>query len=353
MKNQKGITLIALIITIIVMLILVGVSVSVALNGGLFETAKKAVAKTETAKKDELIAGTMLTEYCLAKANGETTATSMQDYVLEKSGVQIGHKVNYEEGTVPTSGMEWRVLGVNDKGEIELISTKPTEETVELYGRDGYLNAITLLDTTCSAYGQGEGVSGARALTAEDINKLAGYNPATDYDEYGTKYTYKYYNGSVYGIPTASITDTNKDNVTGWTDVGVTDFYTPDYTINSTNIRAEELQSTYYNYVVADELQETTPDDVSWAIIITNGEGGTSNVSQWLASRVVGCNESVADFNVQFVNDGIVYGYYLYVCANLERGNSFAVRPVVSLKSNVKLIPVDNNKDGVADYYDI
>ena len=41
-KKQKGITLIALIITIIVMLILVGVSVTVALNGGLFSTAKKA-----------------------------------------------------------------------------------------------------------------------------------------------------------------------------------------------------------------------------------------------------------------------------------------------------------------------
>ena len=39
LKNKKGITLIALIITIIVMLILVGVTINVALNGGLFETA--------------------------------------------------------------------------------------------------------------------------------------------------------------------------------------------------------------------------------------------------------------------------------------------------------------------------
>ena len=39
MKGQKGITLVALVITIIVMLILVGVSVTVALKGGLFKTA--------------------------------------------------------------------------------------------------------------------------------------------------------------------------------------------------------------------------------------------------------------------------------------------------------------------------
>ncbi len=47
MKGQKGITLIALIITIIVMLILVGVSVTVALNGGLFEKAGEARSKTQ------------------------------------------------------------------------------------------------------------------------------------------------------------------------------------------------------------------------------------------------------------------------------------------------------------------
>ena len=47
LKKQKGITLIALIITIIVMLILVGVTVNVALNGGLFEKAETATKGTE------------------------------------------------------------------------------------------------------------------------------------------------------------------------------------------------------------------------------------------------------------------------------------------------------------------
>ena len=47
LKNNKGITLIALIITIIVMLILVAVTVTVALNGGLFSTAKQAASGTQ------------------------------------------------------------------------------------------------------------------------------------------------------------------------------------------------------------------------------------------------------------------------------------------------------------------
>ena len=46
-KEQKGITLIALIITIIVMLILVAVTINVALNGGLFGKANKSAKDTE------------------------------------------------------------------------------------------------------------------------------------------------------------------------------------------------------------------------------------------------------------------------------------------------------------------
>ena len=52
-EKNKGITLIALIITIIVMLILVGVTISMAVNGGLFGYAGKAAKDTEEAKKKE------------------------------------------------------------------------------------------------------------------------------------------------------------------------------------------------------------------------------------------------------------------------------------------------------------
>ena len=50
-QKEKGITLIALIITVIVMLILVGVTINVALNGGLFDSAD--YAATETKKETE------------------------------------------------------------------------------------------------------------------------------------------------------------------------------------------------------------------------------------------------------------------------------------------------------------
>ena len=55
-SDFKGITLIALIITIIVMLILVGVTINVALNGGLFKKAEIAMSKTqEEIEKEQLM----------------------------------------------------------------------------------------------------------------------------------------------------------------------------------------------------------------------------------------------------------------------------------------------------------
>lgn len=53
MRGQKGITLVALVITIIVMLILVGVSVTAAVNGGLFKKAQQGATGTSTAANEE------------------------------------------------------------------------------------------------------------------------------------------------------------------------------------------------------------------------------------------------------------------------------------------------------------
>jgi len=63
MKKQKGITLIALIITIIVMLILVAVSVNIATNGGIFTKARKAAFQTDVRKYQEELQAYLVTNY--------------------------------------------------------------------------------------------------------------------------------------------------------------------------------------------------------------------------------------------------------------------------------------------------
>ncbi|MFR0921548.1 MAG: hypothetical protein ACLSG7_00255, partial [Clostridia bacterium] len=52
-KGKRGITLIALVITIIILLILSGITISSLTNTGLFENAKEAKNRTENAQKQE------------------------------------------------------------------------------------------------------------------------------------------------------------------------------------------------------------------------------------------------------------------------------------------------------------
>ena len=54
-KEKRGITLIALVITIIIMLILVTVTINLTVTGGLFEYARKSTVEFDTAKEKELI----------------------------------------------------------------------------------------------------------------------------------------------------------------------------------------------------------------------------------------------------------------------------------------------------------
>ena len=51
--NKKGITIVALIITVILMLILASVSVTVSINSGLFENTKNAKLRTEITEIQE------------------------------------------------------------------------------------------------------------------------------------------------------------------------------------------------------------------------------------------------------------------------------------------------------------
>ena len=81
MKKEKGITLIALIITIIVMLILVGVSVTVALNGGLFTKAKEAAQGTKTeSEKEQLLEIAMGT----LREDGTVNLTALRERLRDK-----------------------------------------------------------------------------------------------------------------------------------------------------------------------------------------------------------------------------------------------------------------------------
>ena len=98
MKNTKGITLIALIITIIVMLILVAVSISVALNTGLFKSAGDATKNWKSAQDAEANVGSEI-------KIGDKTYASIEDYLEGKeklpegAGKRFTETKEYNDGT--------------------------------------------------------------------------------------------------------------------------------------------------------------------------------------------------------------------------------------------------------------
>ncbi len=107
-REEKGITLIALIITIIIMLILVIVTVAFTMNGGLFNRAKEASAETEKKAIAEMIFGSYILNND-GTINLTSTVSNAID-ALESDGktAEIALKV-------PTDNPELIVLKVNGK----------------------------------------------------------------------------------------------------------------------------------------------------------------------------------------------------------------------------------------------
>ena len=245
-KKNKGITLIALVITILVLVILVGVVMSFVLgDDGIIGKAIKSKNEYEISAAKEQIDG-MVAEYASQYhekkyIEGSTTADTLADYIaenlenqqvgsynLEKIGnrkyklsratdkkwtygagntmvtdglvsLKIGDYVNYNptKGATQTSvtssvsqngyqdqtfrlsslsiknGVGWRVLGVDENGQLLLICDTTTEK-LTLSGLAGYQNGVAELDKISSLYGQGKNATGARSVTLEDLNKING-----------------------------------------------------------------------------------------------------------------------------------------------------------------------------------
>ena len=101
MENKnKGITLVALIITIVVMLILVAVSVNVIIKSNLIGTAEKTVNKYKTVAEEESNGGVI-------EINGKKY-NSIKDYMVGKEkmpDIKAGEKAsknsNYNGAVIP------------------------------------------------------------------------------------------------------------------------------------------------------------------------------------------------------------------------------------------------------------
>jgi len=218
-KNQKGITLIALIITIIVMLILVSVTVNVALNGGLFEKAKEAGTQTQREADREML----LTE---------TLGTIDNNGYLDISGLTISgwtkgtakqdsNSKTYYEFT-SSSGNKFYVY--DRTGEImdeeptggSTPNPEPNEFSWSDYGLNGVETGVTyLLDTGAAVYEMTFSNSGVYDLSEVGESTIDTFNVtnSSDITTYGITYTSNSlsYQSSVFGNVTLTLNDGDID----------------------------------------------------------------------------------------------------------------------------------------------
>jgi len=208
-KEIKGITLVALVITIVVLLILAGVSINTVLgDDGIIKKAKEAAEATKQASAEEEM-NRLVLEYQLA-SNDETLESFLQEKVTEGridgvtdngdgtititkkvegkdytitvkitvdqfkmeinlDDVQIGDSVNYtydsaesyslsstysgyssNQTITQTTGLTWKVLNVDKENDtVDIISTNPTSSTVRFYGALGYHNGPYIMNKIC------------------------------------------------------------------------------------------------------------------------------------------------------------------------------------------------------------
>ena len=180
--RERGITLIALVVTIIILLILAGVTLNIALSdNGLFSKAKKAAEEYKEAQSEEedlinQFAKQMYSEYVGEYVTGYNPK-------VDKSGYTIGTNTT---GTASTqtfhtdNDMKWRIWDF-DGNTLRLISDKPTSEKLQLTKVNGYNNGVWAMDEICrECYSNDENGVTVRNLRRSDIEAVSNY----DYTQY-------------------------------------------------------------------------------------------------------------------------------------------------------------------------
>ena len=453
-SKETGITLIALVVTIIVLLLLAGISIQMLTgDNGILQRAGEAKEKSENVQLEEQVK--LSTLAAITNGRGDLTETSLKKE-LKKSingvtdgditgnkkkgwtvkigdkgyyisptgdvneaywmvysngtigrvdgtvtGLAIGDTINYdvtpELSTTPTT-LElttdetgwpyiekqtfdvanytngWQILGV-EKGNLIIIASKSFGSNemggtqFALYGKVGYQNTEQLLNRICSLYGKGKYSQNARSINVDDINQITGYDPdhigvntntaieeeIISAQKYGEGQRYQYGRNIIflwsdtqnevkytYSGMQSPIRFSAYSNGFQWFD-GKT-WKKSDYSAGS---KICTLKVDFYRYYPS-TLKDTTSggivgitNDSSEYKLLFQPEGGSQHF-YYLASKCTRIESgAIGDvtFRVRTVSQGNIDANILFRLSSGDAGTTLAVRPVVLLKPDIKLIP--------------
>ena len=358
-KTEKGITLVALVVTIVVLLILAGVSINLVLgNNGIIAKAKDAETKSAEASQNDLKGMNALTEE-MNNALGEKpkvdlskykigdyvnyTYDTAENYVL--TSATCGSSSNPADGIPQTTGLKWRILNIDEaNGTVDLISENPTGTSVYFSNILGYNNGPYLMNEICKAQYSNKSLGvNARSINLLDMEKhltaagIAARNGYTNgVQQYGKTKTYasntKYpslyagQKGAGVNVAEANANTIAQPDITKGNDPYEESkpIATTEPTTDNTSGTGNPLTvtQTYYNI----SINSTNYGDAYKVL--------SNSTWYWVASRYVNTNSGDARFglrNAGTYTNGI-YMFYSYGSTNYYY---YRLRPVVSLSSSI------------------
>ncbi len=354
--SQSGITLIALIITIIVMLILVAVTVNIAVQSGLFGHAKNATQTWAEKEVEESNIGNdnYIKDAVNQNKGNQTNPDKEPDSKPDRTGLSVGDYVDYTpdtasnymglgtstsekagspnnlSGGIPQDkNLKWRILSINESGTVDIISDTPTATAVYLQGSIGYNNGVYLLNDLCaSLYSNSTLGVKARSINLIDIeNKLsdAGKNAR---DTYTTSKGIPYGNTQTY-TGTVRTPDIYKQ-------VGKTieeeskDYYKEPTILTHTRESSLDVKQTMYRF--SNTQASYFVDETFYNLVF-----GTGKYS-WVATRYAECDTDSAFFGLYYLDGKHLNGYYLlHSSYDSAQFTNLAIRPIVTLGADIQI----------------
>ena len=354
-KNSKGITLVALVITIVILLILAGISISALTNTGIFQKAKDAKQKSEDAALDQ---NTKLDEYeneldkYLPKQNENSLAKAVKvgNYVAYKPDELDNNELttlktnlknysgasdNTTNSAIARDSLSWRVLDVDETtGAVRLISAAPTSSTVTLEGYNGYNNAVKLLDDACSTLYNSKLATKVQNLKIEDIQSKMKIDYKKIDSNYGNRVTptYKYYPSILTKEKEQKITV--GQNTTTGTELDFSEQKTFENQTERKQADILDVKYTYWGKTMSVDDFDGENKEMYYKLFINNGN---NYPTYWMSSRCISAISDRAFFDVRYVQSGDVYDAGLCNSRDGESSHCCAFRPVITLNSNVQV----------------
>ena len=369
MKNTKGITLVALVITIIILLILAGISIQAITQTNLFNKTEQAKGEMDNAQKKE---NETLSSYT-DRINEYLPETL--SYKVSNGEIEIGAYVNYTPDevtsdneeykelisnlatysgnthknyntseTIKQENLKWRVLDIKD-GQVRLISATPTDANICLENYEGYNNGVKLIDDACNIlYNNTKLASKVQNLKIEDIqDKMKEKDYSKIDNKYGKTFTYteenRYY-------PSILLKEKEQEIAIGEETIKGTELGQSE---QNEYIKQEEtneeagilkFKSTYW----IKKMEEGDFDNSKYFELFIN-DGNKNHKYYWLSSRCVYADTDCVNFEVYNINSGYLTARDLYYSYDGSNSGFLACRPVITLNSNVQ-IDTANPGDG-------